>query len=84
MQALNEMALIHGDMRHSMVDGGIATEEVTRLGIQAVPTVYAGDKLIHVGKSTLAELLEVLEEAFGVSESNPSRLRPQKRPTTSL
>ncbi len=65
VQALNQMALYHGDLRHSMIDGGIATEEATRLGIQAVPTVYAGDKLIHVGKSTLAELLDVLEETFG-------------------
>ena len=66
VQALNQLALLHGDLRHSTIDGSIATEEATRLGIQAVPTVYAGDKLLHVGKSTLAELLEVLEEAFGV------------------
>lgn len=68
VQALNQMALFHGDLRHSTVDGAIATEEVTRLGIQAVPTVYAGDKLLHVGKSTLAELLDELEEVFGVAD----------------
>jgi alkyl hydroperoxide reductase subunit F len=67
VQALNVMALLHGDIRHTMVDGSIATEEATRLGIQAVPTVYAGDKLLHVGKSTFAELLEVIEETFGSS-----------------
>jgi len=66
VQALNQLALLHGDLRHSTIDGAIATEEATRLGIQAVPTVYAGDKLLHVGRSTLAELLEALEEAFGV------------------
>jgi alkyl hydroperoxide reductase subunit F len=69
VQALNQMALLHGDLRHSTIDGSIATEEATRLGIQAVPTVYAGDKLLHVGKSTLAELIDVLEEAFGVAWS---------------
>lgn len=68
VQALNQLALLHGDLRHSTIDGAIATEEATRLGIQAVPTVYAGDRLLHVGKSTLAELLEVLEEAFGVAD----------------
>jgi NADH-dependent peroxiredoxin subunit F len=67
VQALNVMALLHGDIRHTTIDGAIATEEVTRLGIQAVPTVYSGDKLIHVGKSTFAELLDVVEETFGVS-----------------
>ena len=71
VQALNVMALLHGDIRHTMIDGGIATEEVTRLGIQAVPTVYSGDKLLHVGKSTFAELLDVIEEAFGASEPEP-------------
>lgn len=79
VQALNQMALIHGDLRHSMVDGGIATDEVTRLGIQAVPTVYAGDKPIHVGKSTLAELLEVLEETFGVAPSGENAAPTEKK-----
>lgn len=69
VQALNVMALLHGDIRHTMIDGGIATDEVTRLGIQAVPTVYSGDKLLHVGKSTFAELLDVIEETFGTNES---------------
>ncbi len=69
VQALNVMALLHGDIRHTMVDGGIATDEVTRLGIQAVPTVYSGDKLLHVGKSTFAELLDVIEEAFGAGDA---------------
>ena len=69
VQALNVMALLHGDIRHTTVDGGIATDEVTRLGIQAVPTVYSGDKLLHVGKSTFAELLDVIEEAFGAGDA---------------
>jgi len=79
VQALNVMALIHGDFRHTMIDGGIATEEVTRLGIQAVPTVYAGDKLLHVGKSTFAELLDVVEETFGVSEAESATTEADKK-----
>ncbi|MCC6751055.1 MAG: alkyl hydroperoxide reductase subunit F [Deltaproteobacteria bacterium] len=65
VQALNVMALLHGDLRHTMIDGGLVEEEVERLGIQAVPTVYAGDKLLHVGRGSLAELLDRLEEHFG-------------------
>ncbi len=65
VQALNQIALIHGDMRHTMVDGGLVPEEVSRRGIQAVPAVFAGDKLLHVGKSSLAELLDALEDHFG-------------------
>ena len=40
-EALNQMALLHGDFRHEMVDGGLAEAEVARLGIQAVPSVFA-------------------------------------------
>lgn len=65
VQALNLMALFHGAFRHEMVDGGLAEAEVARLGIQAVPSVFAGEKLLHVGKSSFGELLEVLENHFG-------------------
>lgn len=65
VQALNQMALIHGAFRHEMVDGGLAPDEIARLGIQAVPSVFAGDKLLHVGRSTFEELLDALESHFG-------------------
>lgn len=68
VQALNQMALLHGDLRHEMVDGGLHEAEVARLGIQAVPSVFAGDKLLHVGKSSFEELLDVLENHFGRRE----------------
>lgn len=68
VQALNVMALLHGDFRHEMVDGELAEDEVRRYGIQGVPSVIGADKLIHVGKASLAELLDVLEEKFGVDE----------------
>ncbi len=68
VQALNQMALLHGAFRHEMVDGGLAPAEVARLGIQAVPSVFAGDKLVHVGKTSFEELLDVLENHFGHEE----------------
>jgi len=69
VQALNLMASLHPDFEHEMVDGGLVEDEVRRLGIQAVPSVFAGDKLLHVGKSDLGELLEKLEDLFGRSEA---------------
>ncbi|HEY5955710.1 MAG TPA: FAD-dependent oxidoreductase, partial [Polyangiaceae bacterium] len=68
VQALNLMALIHEEFRHETVDGELAEEEVRRFAIQGVPSVIALDKLIHVGKSSLAELLDNLEERFGITE----------------
>lgn len=69
VQAVNLITLLHGDMRHVMIDGGLVPDEIDRLGIQGVPTVYAGDKLLHVGKSNLAELLEKLEDHYGHEEA---------------
>ena len=48
-----------------MVDGALNQEEVDALKIQAVPSVYANGKLLHVGRGSLGELLQKLEEAFG-------------------
>ena len=79
VQALNLMALLHGDFRHEMVDGGLAEAEVTRLGIQAVPAVFAGDQLLHVGKATFEELLDALETHFGREEAEAAAVEPTVR-----
>lgn len=65
VQSLNMLALLHPAVRHEIVDGGINQEEVERLNIQAVPTVYANGKLLHVGRASLGELLGKLEEQVG-------------------
>lgn len=65
VQALNVMATFHPDFEHVLVDGELAQEEVQALGIQGVPAVFAGDVLLHVGKSDLAELLGKLEQHLG-------------------
>jgi alkyl hydroperoxide reductase subunit F len=80
VQALNQMALLHGDFRHEMVDGALAEAEVERLGIQAVPSVYAGEKLVHVGKGTFGELLDVLETHYGHAEEAPGASVAAKAP----
>lgn len=48
-----------------MIDGALFQEEVDALKIQGVPSVYANGKLLHVGRGTLGELLQKLEEMFG-------------------
>jgi len=68
VQALNIFALVHDDFQHEMWDGALAPEEVERLRIQGVPAVFSGDELVHVGKSDLAGLLEILESRLGVAE----------------
>jgi NADH-dependent peroxiredoxin subunit F len=68
VQALNLMALLHGDLRHETIDGELCAEEVERLGIQGVPSVVVLDKVLHVGRASLVELLETLEERFPGAE----------------
>jgi len=65
VQALNLMALVHDDFQHEMWDGAVAQDEVSRLALQGVPAVFAGDQLLHVGKADLAGLLDLLEERVG-------------------
>jgi alkyl hydroperoxide reductase subunit F len=66
VQALNLFALANPRLRHTMVDGGLAQEEVARLGILGVPSVMLGDRLVSSGKASLADLVQRLESALGV------------------
>jgi len=77
VQALNQIAIIHPDLSHEMVDGGLAQEETDKLGIQGVPAVFIDDKMIHSGRSDLNELTRKLEENLGQTEAignNPQEL----------
>lgn len=70
VQALNQMCLVHGNFKHEMVDGAYDQDEIKRLGIQGVPSVVDGDKLISSGRISLLDLLAKLEAHFGVSEGD--------------
>lgn len=64
-QALNVMAILNPGITHEVVDGAVVPQEAERLGIQSVPTVYAGDSVLSVGRSSLGDLLDKLEARFG-------------------
>lgn len=68
VQALNIMALHKSDFKHTMIDGGLVQEEVKKLGIQGVPSVMVGDKLLSSGKIGLVDLITKLEKEFGIDE----------------
>jgi NADH-dependent peroxiredoxin subunit F len=65
VQALNIMAFLNPNIKHTLIDGGINQDEVEALNIQAVPTVYANGKVLHVGRSSLGELLGKIETLTG-------------------
>ncbi|WP_141735311.1 alkyl hydroperoxide reductase subunit F [Oligoflexus tunisiensis] len=70
VQALNQIALAHGNLNHEMVDGGMVPDELEKLKIQGVPSVFLGDELIHSGRSNLAELLTKLETRLGTQKKS--------------
>ncbi|KAA0251859.1 MAG: alkyl hydroperoxide reductase subunit F [Acidobacteria bacterium] len=83
VQALNQMALIHPDFVHEMVDGGLAEGEVEKLGIQGVPTVISPvheNAQVSVGRAGLAELLDALEERYGSEPSEAAANAPARDP----
>ena len=76
VQALNQMALFNDRVMSETVDGNMAVAEAEALGVKSVPTVYANGEQIWVGKGSLGEILDRLEERFGSEEpSAPSEIR---------
>lgn len=65
VQALNQMALFNDRIDSETVDGNLAVAEAEALKIKSVPTVYANGKEVWVGKGSLGEILDKLEEEFG-------------------
>ncbi len=75
VQALNQMALIHPDFQHEVIDGAYAQDEIDRLGIQGVPSVVVGDKMIHSGRIHFLDLLTKVEETFGADAAAATTAR---------
>ena len=68
VQTLNIFALLNPNIRHEMVDGALFQSEVDKRGVQAVPSVFVGDELLHVGRGSMGELLEKLEAKYGSND----------------
>ena len=69
VQALNLMSLYHPSFKHTMIDGEFVQDEIKSLGIQGVPSVVTGNKLLSSGKIGLVDLISKLEAEFGIDES---------------
>ncbi|WP_080904318.1 alkyl hydroperoxide reductase subunit F [Parabacteroides sp. Marseille-P3160] len=68
VQALNAMTTLNPNIKHETVDGAINQPEVEALKIQGVPAVFTQGKLIHSGRGEFGELLNKLEEIYGIDE----------------
>lgn len=65
VQALNQMAILHPQFQHEMIDGEFVQDEVETLKIQGVPAVTCEGKLISSGKVSFVDLLAKLQDTFG-------------------
>lgn len=72
VQALNQIALYNDNIASQAIDGNLAVAEAEALGVKSVPTVYANGEVLWIGKGSLGELLDKLEEKFGsIEETTP-------------
>jgi alkyl hydroperoxide reductase subunit F len=69
VQALNQIAILHGDFKHEIIDGGYAPAEIEAFSIQGVPSLVGKDKMFHSGRITLLDLIAKLEQTFGIDEN---------------
>lgn len=65
VQSLNVMSILNGEIHHAIIDGAINQSEVEGRQILAVPSIYLNGELLHVGRSTLGELLTKMEAKLG-------------------
>jgi len=77
VQALNLMAILNPNIRHTMVDGALFQDEVEAMKIMAVPTVYLNGKEFGQGRMNLKEILAKVDtgaqarEAARIAEKDP-------------
>jgi len=61
VQALNMMAVLNPNIRHTMIDGALFQDEVNARQIMGVPSVYLNGEAFGQGRMTLEEILAKID-----------------------
>ncbi|HEY2678958.1 MAG TPA: alkyl hydroperoxide reductase subunit F [Steroidobacteraceae bacterium] len=69
VQALNAMAALNPGIRHTMIDGAVFQEEVTRREVMAVPAVFLNGKPFGQGRMELPEIIHKLDAGAAQREA---------------
>jgi alkyl hydroperoxide reductase subunit F len=69
VQALNLMAVLNPAVRHTMIDGAVFQDEVTRLQVMAVPAVFLNGEPFGQGRMELGDILAKLDAGSGAREA---------------
>ncbi len=75
VQALNLVALYNANITHTTVDGALFQDEMERIGVLSVPTVYANGEPLHIGRGGVGDLLDKLEARYGSAQSVSDEVR---------
>jgi alkyl hydroperoxide reductase subunit F len=69
VQALNAMAALNPNIRHTMIDGAVFQDEVERRQVMAVPAVYLNGQPFGQGRMELEEIVHKLDEGAAQRQS---------------
>ena len=69
VQALNTLASLNPNIRHTMVDGALFPEEVEALKIKAVPTVMLNGQVFSQGRISVSDILAKLDSNAGARQT---------------
>jgi NADH-dependent peroxiredoxin subunit F len=69
VQALNLMAVLNPNVRHTMIDGALFQAEVERRGIMAVPAVFLNGEPFGQGRMSLEDIVAKLDAAGAEREA---------------
>src|SRR3984893_17692487 len=72
VQALNAMAALNPNIRHTMIDGAVFQEEVTRREVMAVPAVFLNGRPFGQGRMELDEIIHKLDS--GAAQAKTEKL----------
>lgn len=64
VEMLNMFTTINKEISHEIVDGSINKLEIIDKFIQGLPTIYANNEILHIGRSTYTELTNKLESRY--------------------
>jgi len=63
VQAMNQFALLNGNIESEMIDGSVYPDLVEQNGIQGVPTVFMNGKVFATGQIDTAKLIDKLTQS---------------------
>ena len=61
VQALNVMSVLNPNIEHVAIDGALFQDEVEAHQVMAVPTVFRNGELFHSGRTSVEELVAMLD-----------------------